>query len=101
MCIRDRYNSWIAYGQSKTANILFAVEFDRRFGPQGVHAFAVHPGAIPTALNRHLTAEDLAAVHAHTPGGKLIRKSLAAGAAHPEYVATAPELAPRGGSVGG
>lgn len=94
---RRPYNAWLAYGQSKTANVLFAVEFDRRFGPAGVHAYAVHPGAIPTELNRHLTAEDLRAVENHTPGGKLDTKSVASGAATAVYAATAPELQGRGG----
>ncbi|MCP5319654.1 MAG: SDR family NAD(P)-dependent oxidoreductase [Pseudomonadales bacterium] len=94
---RRAYNAWIAYGQSKTANVLFAVEFDRRFGPDGVHAYAVHPGAIPTELNRHLDAAELAAVDAHSPGGKLQRKTVAEGAATTVYAATAPELAGRGG----
>ena len=94
---RRPYNPWLAYGQSKTANVLFAVEFNRRFGPAGVHAYAVHPGAIPTELNRHLSAEDLAAVERHTPGGKLETKSVAAGAATAVYAATAPELEGQGG----
>ncbi len=94
---RRPYNPWSAYGQSKTANILFAVEFERRFGARGVHAHAVHPGAIPTDLNRHLSQEELAAVDAHSPGGKLPRKSIAQGAATAVYAATAPELEGRGG----
>ncbi|MCG3171235.1 MAG: hypothetical protein CALGDGBN_02835 [Pseudomonadales bacterium] len=94
---RRAYNAWVAYGQSKTANVLFAVEFDRRFGPEGVRAYAVHPGAIPTELDRHLDATELAAVDAHSPGGKLQRKTVAAGAATTVYAATAPELAERGG----
>jgi len=94
---RRPYNPWVAYGQSKTANILFAVEFDRRFGREGVRGYAVHPGAIPTDLNRHLSSEELAAVEAHTPGGQLIRKSVAAGAATTVYAASAPELDGRGG----
>ena len=51
------YNEWTAYGRSKTANILFAVEFDRRHRDQGIRATALHPGAIQTELSRHLTAE--------------------------------------------
>jgi NAD(P)-dependent dehydrogenase (short-subunit alcohol dehydrogenase family) len=47
-----------AYGQSKTANILHAVELERRYGPLGVHAYAVHPGMVRTDLGRHFTAED-------------------------------------------
>lgn len=48
------YDPWIAYGRSKTANILFAVEFDRRHKARGVRATAVHPGGIRTELTRHL-----------------------------------------------
>lgn len=48
------YDPWLAYGRSKTANILFAVEFDRRHKARGVRAAAVHPGGIRTELSRHL-----------------------------------------------
>jgi NAD(P)-dependent dehydrogenase (short-subunit alcohol dehydrogenase family) len=51
------YEEWLAYGRSKTANVLFAVEFDRRHKAMGVRATAVHPGAIHTELGRHLTPE--------------------------------------------
>jgi NAD(P)-dependent dehydrogenase (short-subunit alcohol dehydrogenase family) len=51
------YDEWQAYGRSKTANILFAVEFDRRHRERGIRATAVHPGGIQTELARHLTAE--------------------------------------------
>lgn len=54
------YEKWVAYGQSKTANALFAVALDKRGAPAGVRAFSVHPGAILTDLSRHLTSEDLA-----------------------------------------
>lgn len=95
---RRPYNPWIAYGQSKTANVLFAVELERRFGSAGVHAFAVHPGGIETELNRHLTPEDLEAVVRHTPGENLSMKTVAQGAATSVYAATAPELDAYGGS---
>jgi NAD(P)-dependent dehydrogenase (short-subunit alcohol dehydrogenase family) len=48
------YQPWLAYGRSKTANVLFAVEFDRRHKTRGVRATAVHPGGIQTELGRHL-----------------------------------------------
>ena len=48
------YDPLIAYGQSKTANALFAVEFDRRYRDRGVRATAVHPGVINTGLSRHM-----------------------------------------------
>jgi len=51
------YAPFVAYGRSKTANILFAVEFDRRHQAAGVRATAVHPGGIATELGRHAYAE--------------------------------------------
>src|SRR5580698_2624596 len=54
---RTPYTEFGAYGRSKTANILFAVEFDRRHKDQGVRATAVHPGVIQTELGRHMTPE--------------------------------------------
>jgi NAD(P)-dependent dehydrogenase (short-subunit alcohol dehydrogenase family) len=51
---RTPYQPFAAYGRSKTANILFAVAFDRRHREHGVRAAAVHPGGIPTELGRHL-----------------------------------------------
>ena len=48
------YEPFVAYGRSKTANILFAVEFDRRHGDRGVRGTAVHPGGIATELARHM-----------------------------------------------
>ena len=51
------YNPWIAYGRSKTANALFAVEFDRRHRARGVRACALMPGAIHTELGRYMTPD--------------------------------------------
>jgi NAD(P)-dependent dehydrogenase (short-subunit alcohol dehydrogenase family) len=51
------YTEFGAYGRSKTANILFAVEFDRRHKASGVRATAVHPGGIQTELGRYMTDE--------------------------------------------
>jgi NAD(P)-dependent dehydrogenase (short-subunit alcohol dehydrogenase family) len=51
---RTPYEPFVAYGRSKTANILFAVAFDRRHRERGVRAAAVHPGGIHTELGRHL-----------------------------------------------
>lgn len=48
------YDPWQAYGRSKTANILFAVAFDRRHRADGIRATALHPGGIQTELARHL-----------------------------------------------
>jgi NAD(P)-dependent dehydrogenase (short-subunit alcohol dehydrogenase family) len=56
---RTPYDPMIAYGRSKTANILFAVEFDRRHKARGVRATAVHPGGIKTELDRHMAPGEL------------------------------------------
>ena len=52
------YSKFEAYGQSKTANILHAVELERRYGDRGLHAWAVHPGMVATDLGRHFTKDD-------------------------------------------
>jgi len=51
---RTTYDPFVAYGRSKTANILFAVAFDQRHRERGVRAAAVHPGVIQTELGRHM-----------------------------------------------
>ena len=58
---RTPYDPMIAYGRSKTANVLFAVEFDRRHKARGVRATALHPGGIMTELGRHLQPGELEA----------------------------------------
>ncbi len=91
------YDKWLAYGQAKTANVLFAVELERRLGARGVHANALHPGVILTDLARHMQPEDYVFLRKRAPGGQLKMKSVAAGAATSVYAATAPELEGRGG----
>jgi len=54
---RTEYAPFVAYGRSKTANILFAVAFDRRWKDRGIRATAVHPGGIKTELGRHMDRE--------------------------------------------
>lgn len=56
------YDPWVGYGRSKTANILFAVEFDRRHRDRGIRATAVHPGGIHTELGRHMGEGELDAL---------------------------------------
>ena len=53
------YEPFVAYGRSKTANILFAVAFDQRHRERGIRAAAVHPGGIQTELARHMDPADL------------------------------------------
>jgi NAD(P)-dependent dehydrogenase (short-subunit alcohol dehydrogenase family) len=80
-----------AYGASKTANALFAVELDRRLRDRGVRAVAVHPGTIFTDLGRHLSAESLAVMKAR-PG-----KTIAQGAATTVWAAVVADADEVGG----
>ena len=97
------YDAALAYGQSKTANVLFAVEAHRRWSSEGITANAVHPGAIfDTNLSRHLTPEELDRIwddvrerHANAGGPGI--KTPAQGAATSVLVATSPLLAGIGG----
>ena len=93
------YDKWEAYGQSKTANILFTRELDRRLGAQGVRAIAVHPGMIMTELGRHLTPEDVQDLMSRgdPEGGRPTFKSIEQGAATSCWVASTPELEGQGG----
>jgi len=59
---RRPYDKWEAYGQSKTANALFAVGLTQRFGSHGVTANAVNPGGTHTGLQQHLSHDDLLAL---------------------------------------
>ncbi len=59
--VKEPYQKWTAYGQSKTANALFARDLDRRLKGEGVRAFSVHPGGIMTPLQRHLQLEEMVA----------------------------------------
>jgi NAD(P)-dependent dehydrogenase (short-subunit alcohol dehydrogenase family) len=106
---RTPYVNWTAYGQSKTANALFALELDRRWAGDGVHAFAVHPGVIMTPLGRHMTDADFEwmaarAERARAAAGEgaeadpFTFKSVEAGAATTVWAATAAELADHGGA---
>jgi NAD(P)-dependent dehydrogenase (short-subunit alcohol dehydrogenase family) len=65
---RREYEPWIAYGQSKTANVLFAVEATRRWAGDGILTNALMPGAIRTRLQRHVSEEQLARARAQQMG---------------------------------
>ena len=92
---RRPYDKWLAYGQSKTANVLFAVGLERRLGARGVHANALHPGGIMTELSRHLEQKDFEFLQTRTRGMNF--KTVEAGAATSVFAGTAPELEGRGG----
>jgi NAD(P)-dependent dehydrogenase (short-subunit alcohol dehydrogenase family) len=92
------YDKWQAYGESKTANVLFTVGLDLRTRERGVRAFAVHPGAIMTNLGRHMEEADLVALQEKSPSGdKLVFKSVEQGAATTVWAASSPHLSGRGG----
>jgi NAD(P)-dependent dehydrogenase (short-subunit alcohol dehydrogenase family) len=94
---RRPYDKWSAYGQSKTANVLFAVELDRRLAGRRVRANALHPGGIVTELGRHLSQDDIKELMSRAPGGKMEWKTPEQGAATSVWGATAPELEGQGG----
>ncbi len=91
------YAEFVAYGRSKTANALFAIEFDRRHRDQGTRAVAVHPGGIQTELMRHMSQEYhdqmMASLNAKQAAAGLPPfeyKTIPQGAATSVWAATAP-----------
>ena len=93
---RRPYDKWLAYGQSKSANVLFAVALDRRGAPHGVRAFAVHPGSIVTELMRSMPAQEQEAVVAAALEISPM-KNAEQGAATSVWCATSPQLDGKGG----
>jgi len=92
------YDKWQAYGQSKTANVLFAVALNQRLRRRGIEAFSLHPGAITTGLLRHLSREEITGLARLSEAQGTPHKSVLSGAATQVYAATAPELRGRGGA---
>ncbi|MEM1387995.1 MAG: SDR family NAD(P)-dependent oxidoreductase [Pseudomonadota bacterium] len=94
----NAYDKWAAYGQSKSANALFAVGLNKRLQAKGAEAFSVHPGVIQTELARHMTPEDMEMFAGGVESGAIPIKSIPQGAATQVFAATAPELAGKGGA---
>lgn len=91
------YDRWDAYGQSKSANALFALAFDGRWRARNVRAFTIAPGIIKeTNLHHHLREEHFAVLRSRQFTGKLPRKTLAEGAATPVFALVHPSLAGQG-----
>jgi NAD(P)-dependent dehydrogenase (short-subunit alcohol dehydrogenase family) len=89
------YDPGLAYGQSKTANVLFAVEATRLWAADGITANAVHPGAIAaTNLSRYMSPQALAETRS---SGMYTFKTIEQGAATSVLVATSPQLEGIGG----
>lgn len=93
--VRRPYDKWVAYGQAKTANVLFAVALDRRGEPHAVRAFSLHPGAIMTELVRHLSAAELGVMS--PASAPMVLKTPEQGAATQVWCATSPQLDGMGG----
>jgi NAD(P)-dependent dehydrogenase (short-subunit alcohol dehydrogenase family) len=94
------YDKWTAYGQAKTANVLFAVHLDALGSSDGVRAFSLHPGGIVTALQRHLGTEEMVAFGWIDEQGNPIGagfKTPEQGASTTVWAATSPQLAGMGG----
>jgi NAD(P)-dependent dehydrogenase (short-subunit alcohol dehydrogenase family) len=93
------YDKWLAYGQAKTANSLFAVQLDALGAPHGVRGFATHPGGIMTELQRHLPREEMVASGWMTEDGVVNErfKTPEQGAATSTWAATSPALDGLGG----
>jgi NAD(P)-dependent dehydrogenase (short-subunit alcohol dehydrogenase family) len=95
---REReYEPWLAYGQSKTANVLFAVEASRRWATDGIRVNALHPGGIRTNLQRYVTDEEIARLRARSGVSQAAWKTTEQGAATSILVATSPLLDGVGG----
>lgn len=98
---RTGYDKWLAYGQSKTANSLFAVHLDALGRNDGVRAFALHPGKIITGLQREMSrAEQIERGWIDEQGNVIGSdfKSAAQGAATGLWAATSALLGAYGGS---
>jgi NAD(P)-dependent dehydrogenase (short-subunit alcohol dehydrogenase family) len=97
---RRGYDTFLAYGQAKSANILMTVELHRRFGAEGITALAVHPGTCGTNLTRYMdrtTLKKLFAMSTDTFAPENM-KSVAQAAATSVWAATEPSLAGHGGA---
>jgi NAD(P)-dependent dehydrogenase (short-subunit alcohol dehydrogenase family) len=93
------YEKWGAYGQSKTANILFAVGWQQRYGAEGITANALHPGGISTGLQKFIPIEEQQAMGWIDAAGKVNSrfKSIEQGAATSIWAALGQELEGVGG----
>lgn len=93
------YDKWLAYGQAKSANALFALQLDKLGAAHGLRAFSVHPGGIVTPLQRHLSMEEQRAMGWFDEAGNVnpLFKSTQEGAATAVWCATSPLLEGQGG----
>ena len=101
--LNSPYDKWMAYGQSKTASSLIAIEFDKLMKDKGVRGFSVHPGGIMTPLQRHLQNEEMVTLGWMKEDGSLsdlaknFFKTTSQGASTTLWCATSPSLNNIGG----
>lgn len=93
---RRDYDKFVAYGASKTANILHAREADRRLRDWGIRAYAVHPGTVATSLARYMSRSDFSQLR-ELASGHLDVTTPDRGASTQVWAAVTPDLADRGG----
>jgi NAD(P)-dependent dehydrogenase (short-subunit alcohol dehydrogenase family) len=101
------YDKFVAYGASKTANILHATEADRRLRAAGIRSYAVHPGTVATSLARYMSRTDFSQLRQYAAASSAARSEPTDGyldfvmpehgAATQVWAAVSPELADRGG----
>jgi len=93
------YDKWMAYAQSKTANILFAKQFNKLYSSEGIQAYSLHPGGIMTNLLKHVSREEQQAMGFFNEDGTVVErfKNVEQGASTSVYAALAPELDGHGG----
>jgi NAD(P)-dependent dehydrogenase (short-subunit alcohol dehydrogenase family) len=104
---RRDYDKFVAYGASKTANILHAKEADRRLGELGIRAYAVHPGTVATSLARYMSRSDFSQLRKYAAASSAARgepndgyldfTTPEQGAATQVWASVSPELADQGG----
>ncbi len=92
------YDAMVAYARSKTANALFALDFDRRHQGERIRAVSINPGSVESDLERHLPVEQRTPAPGVAPEGPAgLRKTAAQGAAVPVWAATVADVNAIGG----
>ena len=88
---KEEYNKLAAYGQSKTAMVLFSLKLDERYKDRGIRSTAVHPGLIDTELGRYFTEEEMEFLKGGIPEG-VSMKTVSQGAATQIWAACHPNF---------
>jgi NAD(P)-dependent dehydrogenase (short-subunit alcohol dehydrogenase family) len=102
----SKYDKWEAYGQAKSANMLFTVELAKRYGSQGLFSYSLHPGVIKTNLGDHLSQEDFEGLmqkdrdlgNYEAQNGDLVYRTPEQGTATHVYASFSPDIAGQNGA---